>query len=112
MIDVSDGLHDDLGKLLRASGCGARLDVARLPVSPAHRRASGSAGAIIQALTGGDDYELLLTVPANRVPRLLRVAKSWTCPVTRIGTVTSGRQRLWLVDGRRIVVPELTFRHF
>ena len=66
MIDVSDGLHDDAGKLLCASGCGARLDAGAIPVSAPLLRYAGPERARELALSGGDDYELLFTVPARR----------------------------------------------
>ncbi len=59
-MDVSDGLWRSVKILTEASGVGARLDVERLPLSPALRRWAGPrAGAL--ALSGGEDYELLLT---------------------------------------------------
>ncbi|MGP4843795.1 thiamine-phosphate kinase [Marinobacter sp. 1Y8] len=61
MIDVSDGLLADLGHVLALSGCGARLDVARLPLSEHLKRAVGDK-AVGYALTGGDDYELCFTI--------------------------------------------------
>jgi thiamine-monophosphate kinase len=68
-IDVSDGLYADLGRLLAASGCGARVQVDRLPLSPALERSAGT-GAWRQALAGGEDYELCFTVPPQRLAAL------------------------------------------
>lgn len=74
-IDVSDGLVGDLGKLAAASGCGAVLDLETLPtVLPR-----------ICVLHGGDDYELLFTVPPERV------ATADALPgVLRIGAMRAG----------------------
>jgi thiamine-monophosphate kinase len=55
MIDISDGLALDLSWLCRASGTGARLELARVPRHPAATPA--------EALAGGEDYELLATLP-------------------------------------------------
>jgi thiamine-monophosphate kinase len=55
MMDVSDGLTLDLSRLCGASGSGARLEIARIPIHPAATRA--------EALGGGEDYELLATLP-------------------------------------------------
>jgi len=55
MIDISDGLALDLSRLCRASGTGARVELARLPLHPAATRS--------EALGGGEDYELLATLP-------------------------------------------------
>jgi thiamine-monophosphate kinase len=62
-IDVSDGLGGDLGKLCRASGVGAEIDSARLPLSDALRELLPGPRAAAFALRGGDDYELLFTAP-------------------------------------------------
>jgi thiamine-monophosphate kinase len=66
-IDVSDGLAGDLGKLCAASGVGAALDGARLPVS-ADLAACGDGRARRWLLAGGDDYELLFTLPPGVEP--------------------------------------------
>jgi thiamine-monophosphate kinase len=74
-IDVSDGLVGDLGKLAAASGCAAVLDVDALPsTAPRHC-----------VLHGGDDYELLFTVPPARVAAVAALAG-----VTRIGEMRAG----------------------
>jgi thiamine-monophosphate kinase len=112
MIDVSDGLDADLGKLLEASGAGARLDAGAIPVSEAAVRSSGARRARLRALTGGDDYELLFSVPPHHEGRLRRLAGRWSCPVTRLGVVTARRARIWADKGRVLVVPATTFRHF
>ncbi len=81
-IDVSDGLLQDLGHLLKAGGVGAELDLAALPLSPALQAvAAGQAQSM--ALQGGDDYELCFTVPPGiNVPDM-------GCPVTCIGTIVA-----------------------
>lgn len=63
-IDISDGLLVDLDHLCSASGLGAELDVARLPLSDGLVARLGEAGAREAALCGGDDYELLIGLPA------------------------------------------------
>ena len=62
-IDVSDGLVQDGGHLCRASGCGAVLEAALVPLSPSARHAP-----LRQLLTGGDDYELLFAIPPGAMP--------------------------------------------
>ncbi len=62
-MDVSDGLAGDLGKLCRASGVAAVVDVSRVPLSAAARKASqASSKWLAMALSGGDDYEIVCTV--------------------------------------------------
>jgi thiamine-monophosphate kinase len=112
MMDVSDGLHDDAGKLMRASGCGADLDAGRLPLSPQLLARAGLRAAREMALTGGDDYELLFTVPARLEPRLARLTRGWSVPVTRLGTVRPGAGLRWQLDGAPFRFRDRTFRHF
>ena len=89
-IDVSDGLGGDLEKLCAASKCGAEIDAAALPVSEALVAAVGREVAREYALTGGDDYELLFTVPLARLGAMTHAVALGLGPVTRIGTLMSG----------------------
>ena len=62
-IDLSDGLISDLGHILKASACGARIDLDAMPYSDAMLRQVDSEQALRWALAGGEDYELCFTVP-------------------------------------------------
>ncbi|RKR04223.1 thiamine-phosphate kinase [Kushneria sinocarnis] len=64
-IDISDGLVADLAHVCRASGVGARLEVERLPLAAGLGERLGEAQAQQAALTGGDDYVLLCTLPES-----------------------------------------------
>jgi len=88
-IDVSDGLVQDLGHLCRASRVGAEIAADALPLSSAYRAICGDDLAL--ALHGGEDYELLFTVPPAQAVRLRRRATKLGCPVTAIGTVVARR---------------------
>ena len=66
MIDLSDGLYSDLGKILSESDKGARIDVSKLPISETLTHLLGREKSIEKALIGGDDYELCFTVPKIR----------------------------------------------
>jgi thiamine-monophosphate kinase len=88
-IDLSDGLAGDLQHVLDASGCGAEVELGRLPLMP-------ETGAFMQRhddwqlpLTAGDDYELLFTVPPSREEALRDMLPSLGCEVTRIGRIES-----------------------
>ncbi|MCX0053597.1 thiamine-phosphate kinase, partial [Escherichia coli] len=83
-LDVSDGLAQDLGHLCTASGVGAELEVERLPLSAAVRKALGPEGA----LAGGEDYELLLAVPPGRSRAFERACATGGHAITRIGHFT------------------------
>jgi thiamine-monophosphate kinase len=89
-IDVSDGLGGDLEKLCTASGCGAEVDAAALPISEALAGAVGRQLAREYALTGGEDYELLFTVPLARLGALNTAVALGLGPLTRIGSLVSG----------------------
>jgi thiamine-monophosphate kinase len=103
-IDISDGVATDVAKLVRASNCGARIDVARLPLADALLECAGPEAAREFALTGGDDYELCFAVPAERlVPLSDRVpAKRW--PHREIGVLNDTGQ-IELHAGNTILAP-------
>lgn len=68
MIDVSDGLFVDLGRLCKESGVGARLRVADIPISAPMKRAAAflDLDPLMLAASGGEDYELLFTAPPGK----------------------------------------------
>jgi thiamine-monophosphate kinase len=110
MIDVSDGLVQDLGHICEESRVGAVIYAAGVPVSAALR---ASAGTGPLALHGGEDYELLCTVPERNVKRLQRARARLGCALTCIGTITAGRS-VRLVDpaGRPMALPDGGYDHF
>ena len=80
-MDITDGLVVDLSKLCTASGCGARLEAACVPLHPA-ALAAFPGEALAMALNGGEDYELLFAAP----PRLMAsLGDSLDCPLSRCG---------------------------
>ena len=101
MMDISDGLSSDLPRLCAASGVGAYIEAAKLPlpvrlIDPPKGARGLMAGTVLDlALDGGDDYELLFTVPRRRVAQV--PARIGTVPLTRIGEVT-GSRRIRLVS--------------
>lgn len=85
-IDVSDGLLQDLGHVLEASGVGATVALEHVPLAPG-AAAAGEAVGFAMALDGGDDYQLCFTVAAARESELLAAAAGWDAPPVCIGTV-------------------------
>jgi thiamine-monophosphate kinase len=111
MIDVSDGLLQDLGHICAQSRVGARIDAERIPVSAAYRRVCATDRTL--ALSGGEDYELLCTLPERSVRNLERDIRQLGCPLTCIGEITSGRRvRLMGPDGGELRVGEAGYDHF
>jgi len=82
MIDVSDGLTRDLARICEAGGVGVRLELGKVPVHPA--AAEGEAHG------GGEDYELLATMPSEAAvaDAARELAEVFATPLTAIGTIT------------------------
>ena len=94
-IDVSDGLSLDLARMMAASGTAALLDLERVPVHEDAIRMSGIAGdgrtPLDHALADGEDFELVLALPADAARRLAAEAPAALgCAVTVIGEVVAG----------------------
>lgn len=86
-MDISDGLVADLGHMCAASNCGAEVAVASVPLSDAVADlVAGDPSLIAAAITGGDDYELLLAVPPDRVAAVLDAARQAGTAIAEIGT--------------------------
>jgi thiamine-monophosphate kinase len=98
-MDVSDGLYGDLQKLCKASAVGARLDLECLPVSAELARRHAQADCERFVLFGGDDYELLFTVPADRAAGFDAGALA-AVPLHRIGVIEAGEGVRCERDGR------------
>ena len=89
MIDISDGLIADLGHILEESHVGAVLDSAAIPISPAAASLRDSRSPLDHALSDGEDFELLFTVPPSDGQRLI-AAPPFATPLTRIGEIVPG----------------------
>ena len=98
-MDLSDGLVGDLPKLAQASGLAAHVAVERLPLSEAMRAAVPTAQALDWALAAGDDYELLLAVPAPRYAELEAAAGQLNLRLTAIGEFRAGGGVTWSLNG-------------
>jgi thiamine-monophosphate kinase len=96
MIDTSDGLSTDLGHICKASGVGAKVYAEKIPLVnvPPELRQMGI-DALQLAVNGGEDYELLFTVPKRQAGRLPRQLGG--VPITVIGEITRGKG-MTLVD--------------
>ena len=112
MIDISDGLIQDLSHILKASKVGAVLDLDRIPVSRDAKKMShgNKTKAFARALSDGEDFELLFTVPPWQK---IMLEKSWKkrfpkVPLTWIGKIGGVKPAVrWTRNGKVIPAPEL-----
>jgi thiamine-monophosphate kinase len=113
-MDLSDGLLGDLPKILAASNVSARMEMESVPVLPAVR-ALFPEEVDRFALQGGEDYELVLTIPESRYDALREAAQAVGASLTAIGHIVeaSGRPSLFLQrDGNAVDGPSGAFDHF
>jgi thiamine-monophosphate kinase len=111
-MDLSDGLIGDLPKLAQASGVGAHVAVERLPLSEAMRAAVPGTQARDWALAAGDDYELLLAVPAPCYAELEAEADQLNLRLTTIGELRPGEGVTWSLNGGEFVPGVRGWDHF
>jgi thiamine-monophosphate kinase len=113
-MDISDGLGADLPKLCASSNVGARVDPDLLPITDPVR----SAGRLLDvdprffAVSGGDDYELLLAVGHADVDTVLAAIKGTGTPVTAIGELTKSGVKLMTETGPEDLPPDIGWDHF
>lgn len=114
-MDVSDGLAGDLTKLCAASGVSATVNVASVPLSAA---AAGlvarNAICVETLLAGGDDYEVLCTVPPAQSDTMIAAGRAVDLAVTAIGTIVAGHERPRFLDrqGQALALTRLSYSHF
>lgn len=112
-IDISDGLVADLGHVMRASACGALIEVECLPLSAALVARVGLATAREYALSGGDDYELALCIAPTELAAAQRAAQLADVALTVIGEVTDGAGVRCRDSAGHDVTPRAAgYRHF
>lgn len=109
-IDLSDGLAGDLQHILDASGVGAVIHTDALPASPSLARLASDSSRLTYQLAGGDDYELCLCIPPERLDE---VRARLDPPLSVIGRITA-EPGLRFVDaaGATITLETTAYRHF
>lgn len=109
-MDISDGLLTDLDKLCAASGCGTRVDIDALPASPAMQQLFDENACVDYALAGGDDYEIMFTVPPAQVQTLSRLPPLPHC--RQIGVMTGDGAVECVRNGQPYIVRRRGYDHF
>lgn len=114
LIDLSDGLRADLGHILDASGVGACVQAAALPLSPIFRAALAIEPDLLDlALSGGEDYELLWSAPPAAAVSLAALSAELALPLTCIGAIDTGAGlKVVAADGTGILSAKKGYNHF
>jgi thiamine-monophosphate kinase len=110
-IDLSDGLAGDLGKLMKASGTAARLDLDRVPLSESILAAMDRDRARDLALAGGDDYELCFTLPKAKKGLAREIEEKYSVAITCVGEVIAGSGVMLCGEGADAGMPN-SWQHF
>jgi thiamine-monophosphate kinase len=114
-MDVSDGLAGDLAKLCAASGVSAVIDAPAIPLSQAAAGLLARGIVAIEAIvSGGDDYEILCTVPEAGFEAFAQAAEAAGVAISSIGTIIAGAAIPRFLDARgsEIALPRLSYSHF
>ena len=111
-LDISDGLVQDLGHILIASGCGAELNLLDLPLSSELRTHVSYDQALDYALNGGEDFELCFTLPLDLVAEAKAYTQSQNLPLTAVGHISAELGcRIW--RGKKSpYAPPQGYQHF
>lgn len=111
--DVSDGLAQDIGHILKASAVGAELWVDSLPSLSELKQSLSRQQWLEYTLSGGDDYELVFTAPTSCRKAVIMAGKESGTAVTRIGRITdTGRLKIISSGGDEVKLTTQGFDHF
>ncbi len=116
MIDISDGIESDIRRIMESSGCGAEIELTSLPLSGSFRKVCREQNwnPCELAVTGGEDYCLLLTVDPGGFEEISRrFQDEFAFPLTAIGRILPEEQGLtFLLDNKRKDLTGAGFDHF
>jgi thiamine-monophosphate kinase len=113
-MDISDGLAGDFTKLCRVSKVSATVEASRVPLSDAVKSVTAAEPAVLEtALTGGDDYEIVCTVPPPKAQSFQTAAQAAKVQVTEIGEIAAGEGVQFLdAQGHPLAFKRPAFSHF
>lgn len=113
LVDLSDGLAGDAGHLAAASGVGAELELSRIPMAEVLEEWEDREAALVRAVGGGEDFELLLAAPAGEVEAVAPEFEGrFGASLTRVGRVVEGEGISWTGEGGGSGLPDRGFDHF
>lgn len=113
-MDISDGLAGDLEKMASASGFDVEVNIADVPVSAEAAQLVVDQNMLVSALTGGDDYQILFTVPPAHVGAMERTAAEMHVKVTELAAIRPGTGKITFLDacGEVIALSNKSWNHF
>jgi len=114
-MDVSDGLAGDLAKLCVASKVSATVEASAIPFSdPARRILSSGTAGVEMLITGGDDYEILCTIPERCWESFREAAGRAGVAIAAIGRMQRGIAAPVFLDASNMPMPlkRLSYSHF
>jgi thiamine-monophosphate kinase len=107
MMDVSDGLLIDLGRMMTESRKGAVIYLDKIPIPPLLRKENKET----LALSGGEDYQFLFTFPKHKLEKVQRITMQGH-PISIIGEVIRGKDVKVLSKGKVLEIPVKGYEHF
>jgi len=112
-MDISDGLVGDLEKLCKASVVGAEIFLEKVPLSVDAKSVISYESKYMEiALTGGDDYEILLCVPAEKLDDFIHASAACDFSVAHIGKITAGEGvKVFDINGKTIEFEKTSYTH-
>lgn len=112
-MDISDGVLKDLGRLLKASGKGASVELTEIPLSGPVTEERTKSGDWFSILGGGEDYELVFTAPESEWENIQGIGHRLGVPISSIGVVDGGDGLRLTEKGESVPLPsQLGYDHF
>lgn len=111
-IDISDGLLADLGHILRASNCGATLNLEAIPCIEVLKTSIQNPITQNYVLAAGDDYELCFTAPKSARNSIESISQQINCPVSLVGEIHTGNDLKVMYQNQQLNISKKGFDHF